>query len=133
MSAETPAGATTTTPPPRTAEAGGEPAVDHTGIAETPEFKALHESRRNFVIGGTLLATAVMLVAFGLIGFAPDAMGKTAIGSVTWALLLGFGLIAFTFAMAWVFARRSVQWDEMAARLVETHDQPSARTGRFER
>ncbi len=46
---------------------------------------------------------------FGLYGFAPDAMGKPAIGSVTWALVLGFLLILTGFVMAWAFARKSIQ------------------------
>jgi uncharacterized membrane protein (DUF485 family) len=121
MSAQTPAGAPTARPP-RAGDppgASGERDIDFASIAATPEFQALHESRKRFVLGGTLVATAALLIVFGLYGFAPDAMGKPAIGSVTWALVLGFGLILTSFAMAWVFARKSIQWDEMAWRVID--------------
>jgi uncharacterized membrane protein (DUF485 family) len=132
MSAQTPAGAKAADPP-RTAEPGGasaDGAIDFAKIAATPEFQELHESRRRFVLSGTLIATAALLLVFGLYGFAPDAMGKPAIGSVTWALLLGFALVAFSFVMATAFARASRKWDAMVARILEKHEQPAAPTGR---
>jgi uncharacterized membrane protein (DUF485 family) len=136
MSSHTPAGATTSTDPPRIADTGrasADEAIDYAKIAETPEFKELHESRRRFTIGGTLVAAAALLLVFGLYGFAPDAMGKPAIGSITWALVLGFALVAFSFVMAIAFARASRKWDAMVARILEKHEQPAARTGRFAR
>ena len=134
MATESPTGASSTTDPPRTGDTGGSGAVDYAEIAATPEFKELHESRRRFTVGGTAAATAALLIVFGLYGFAPDAMGEPAIGSVTWALVLGFVLILLSFVMAWVFARKSIKWDEMARALVEEHGEDSARvTGRFSR
>ncbi len=127
---------TKTTDPPGTAEAQAPPPdFDYAAIAATPEFKALHESRRRFTVGGTLAATAAVLIVFGLYGFAPDAMGNSAIGSVTWALVLGFGLVLLSFFMALVFSRASRKWDAMAKDLMDRFDvQPSADgKGRFER
>ena len=135
MASKTP-GATQATDPPRTGGAdgaSGDGAIDYARIAATPEFKELHESRRRFVMGGTLTATAALLIVFGLYGFAPDAMGEPAVGSVTWALVLGFGLVLLSFVMAAAFARASRKWDGMVARMMEEHDRPTERTGRFGR
>ncbi len=136
MSAQTPAGASSTTDPPRTADPGAasaDGAIDYAQIVATPEFKELHESRRRFVRWGMVVATGAVLGVFGLYGFAPDAMGEPAIGSVTWALLLGFGLVLLSFAMAVAFARASRKWDGMVAEMMEKYDKSADRTGRFAR
>jgi uncharacterized membrane protein (DUF485 family) len=136
MSARTPAGATTTSDPPRVADTGrasADGAFDYAQIAATPEFTRLHESRRRFVLAGTAVATAALLIVFGLYGLAPDAMGKPAIGSVTWALVLGFGLVVLSFAMAVVFARASRKWDAMVAEMMSKYDGGTQRTGSFTR
>jgi uncharacterized membrane protein (DUF485 family) len=136
MATKTPAGATKATEQ-RTGDTGGasaDGAIDYAQIVATPEFKRLHESRRRFVRGGTFVATAAILIVFGLYGFAPDAMGKPAIGSVTWALVLGFGLVLLSFVMAIAFARASRKWDGMVTEMMERYDgQPATRTGRFAR
>jgi uncharacterized membrane protein (DUF485 family) len=137
MATKTPTGAVATTDRARTGGTEGasaDGAIDYARIAATPEFKALHESRRRFVLGGTLAATAAILIVFGLYGFAPDAMGKPAVGSVTWALVLGFALVALSFVMAIAFARASRKWDGMVSAMMAEHDrQPAPGTGRFTR
>ena len=131
------------TDPPDTAEPpkagnGARPTSDSTidfhRLAETPEFQALHQSRKRYIFGGTLLATVVLLFVFGLYGFAPDAMGEAAIGSLTWALVLGLLLVVVAFAMAYAYTRKSREWDKMAAGVMEQHaDMQANPTGRFAR
>jgi uncharacterized membrane protein (DUF485 family) len=108
-------------------------AIDWRAIARTPEFEALHRSRRRFTLTGMAIETGALLVVMGLYGWAPDTMGKDAIGSVTWALLSGAGLIVLTFVMALVYERKARTWEEMSARAIE-HAEPQAEPGRrFER
>ena len=140
MSAATPTGPTRTADPPQAAGNGGAPAerrIDWSGIAAMPEFRELHSSRRRYTLTRTALAAAAMLLAFGLYGFAPDAMGEPAIGSLTWALVLGLALVALTFALAFAYTRKAREWDLMAARVLERAQQGDARaeagTGRFVR
>ena len=38
------------------------------------------------------IQTGALILVMGLYGFAPDAMGEPAIGSITWALLSGTAL-----------------------------------------
>jgi uncharacterized membrane protein (DUF485 family) len=108
---------------PAPAEAGRP--IDWRGIAETPEFQALHRRRRRFTLTGMAIETSALLVVMGLYGFAPDTMGKPAVGSITWALLSGAALIVLTFVMAWAYARKARSWEEMAARVLE-HAEPAA-------
>ena len=129
--------------PPDTAEPPGagngarptsDSSIDFHRLAETPEFQALHESRKRYIIGGTLLATAALLIVFGLYGFAPDTMGEAAIGSLTWALVAGLLLVVVAFAMAYAYTRKSREWDTMAERVMEQHaDMQANPTGRFAR
>ena len=130
MSAQT--GQPTTESPPRQTGSTGE-ALDWRHLASTPEFAALHRSRRRFTLTGMAIETAALLVVMGLYGWAPDTMGKAAIGSITWALLSGAGLIVLTFIMAWAYARKAREWEEMSARAVEHSERTVEPTGRFQR
>jgi uncharacterized membrane protein (DUF485 family) len=135
MSASPTAGRTTGDPA-RGAE-NGRPAAKETHdwehLAGTPEFKRLHSSRRRFTLVGMAIETGALIVVMGLYGLAPDAMGEPAIGSITWALLSGAGLIFLTFVMAWAYARKSRSWEGMAAAALEHSERPAEPTGRFAR
>jgi uncharacterized membrane protein (DUF485 family) len=133
----TPSTGPSTADPPREAVAE-RPAVRETHdwkhLAETPEFRELHSSRRRFTLTGMAIQTGALIVVMGLYGFAPDAMGKPAIGSITWALLSGAGLVFLTFALAIAYSRKSRSWEGMAAAALEhAGDRPAERTGRFTR
>jgi len=128
--------------PPATADPPGDgdsrptsdSSIDFHRLAETPEFQALHESRKRYIFGGTLLATVALLIVFGLYGFAPDAMGEAAIGSLTWALLAGLFLVVVAFTLAFAYTRKSREWDAMAKGVLEQHaDMQANPTGRFAR
>jgi len=135
MSASTPANRATAAPPP--AAGNGRPAASETHdwkhIAGTAEFRRLHEDRRRFTLIGLAIETGALIVVMGLYGWAPDAMGKPAIGSITWALLSGTALVLLTFVMAWAYARRASRWEIMAAEALEHADRPAERTRRFAR
>ena len=133
----TPSTDRSTSDPPREAVAGGPAAReshDWKHIAETPEFRELHSSRRRFTLTGMAIQTGALILVMGLYGFAPDAMGKPALGSITWALLSGAGLVFLTFALAIAYARRASTWEGMAAAALEhAGERPAERTGRFTR
>jgi uncharacterized membrane protein (DUF485 family) len=121
----------TTTDPPRQAEPGA--AHDWEGLARTPEFLRLHRSRRRFTLTGMAIETAALIIAMGLFGFAPGAMGEPAIGSITWALLVGTALVVLTFLMAIAYSRKAKQWEDMAAAALEHAGERIEPTGRFAR
>jgi uncharacterized membrane protein (DUF485 family) len=106
---------------------------DWEGLARTPEFLRLHSSRRRFTLTGMAIQTAALIVVMGLYGWAPDVMGEPAIGSITWALLSGAGLIVLTFVMAIAYSRKAKQWEQMAAAALEHAGERIEPTGRFER
>jgi uncharacterized membrane protein (DUF485 family) len=60
-------------------------------------------------------------------------MGEPAIGSITWALLSGAGLVILTFAMAIAYSRKARQWEEMAAAALEHAGERVEPAGRFQR
>ncbi len=132
----TPSAGRSTADPPRRAAAG--PPAEREGhdwkhLAETPEFERLHASRRRFTLTGMAIETGALIVVMGLDGFAPDAMGRQAIGSITWALLSGAGLVLLTFVMAWAYARKARAWEGMAAAALEHAERPIEPSGRFTR
>lgn len=126
-----PTGQRTTERAPAPADA--QRAIDWKGIAETPEFRQLHSTRRRFTLTGLAIETGALLIAMALYGFAPDTMGKPAIGSVTWALLSGAALVVLTFIMAWAYARQARSWEEMSARVLANAEPVAEPQRRFAR
>jgi uncharacterized membrane protein (DUF485 family) len=120
-------------PPGVQAPAATETGHDWRHLAHTPEFQALHRSRRRFTLTGMAIETGALLVVMGLYGWAPDTMGKPAIGSITWALLSGAALIVLTFFMALAYERKARTWEEMSARALEHAERTVEPTGRFVR
>jgi uncharacterized membrane protein (DUF485 family) len=134
MSTPTGQPATPEAPPQATnGRAEASAAHDWKRIANTPEFMDLHKSRQRFTLTGLAIETGALLLVMSLFGFAPDAMGKPAIGSITWALVAGTGLVLLTFVMAWAYAHRANQWEELSARAIEAADTTVEPSGRFAR
>jgi uncharacterized membrane protein (DUF485 family) len=135
MSAPSSSHRSTADPPGRTAP--GTPAARETHdwkrLAETPEFMRLHSSRRRFTLIGMVIETTALITAMGLFGFAPDAMGEPAIGSITWALLVGTACVLLTFAMAIAYSRKARHWEELAAAAIEHAEHRVEPSGRFAR
>ena len=65
------------------------------------------------------IQTGALILVTGLYGWAPDTMGEPAIGSITWALLVGTVLVLLTFVMALAYSHKAKQWEEMAAAALE--------------
>jgi uncharacterized membrane protein (DUF485 family) len=132
----TPSTGRTTADPPRRG-APGSPAAPETHdwkhLASTPEFQRLHASRRRFTMIGMAIQTGALIVVMGLYGWAPDAMGETAFGSVTWALVSGAGLVVLTFIMAWAYAHKARSWEAMAAAALEHSKRTAEPARRFGR
>ena len=134
MSATPSTGRSTADPPG--ASGDGAPAAeshDWERLARTPEFIQLHRSRRRFTLTGIAINTGALVLVMGLYGWAPDAMGKPAIGSITWALLSGAALIFLTFALAWAYAHMARRWEVMAAAALEHAERPTEPGRRFAR
>ena len=126
MSASTPE--QVTAPP---AGAGAE-AIDWARVANTPQFKELHASRRRYTLGGFALQTGALLLLMALLGLAPDTMAKAPLGHLSWALLGGIAVVVLTFVMALAYAHKSKQWEEMSERVLADARAPK-QEGRFAR
>jgi uncharacterized membrane protein (DUF485 family) len=87
-------------------------------LARSREFKALMASRRRFLVGGTVFYTSYFVAFLCLLGFAPDAMSESVVGSVSLALVLGMSLVVLAFVMAYLHARKGDEWDRLARRVV---------------
>ena len=91
---------------------------DWAALARSPQFRELMASRRRFLVAGTAFYSLYFLAYLCLLGFAPDAMSENLFGSVTLALAGGMSLVVLAFVMAFLHARRSGQWEEMAQRVL---------------
>ncbi|MEA2442839.1 MAG: hypothetical protein QOJ12_131 [Thermoleophilales bacterium] len=106
------------------ARLGNEP--DWDGIAESPEFQALLASRRRFLVPSVAFFCAYFVAFLALLAWAPDAMAKHVLGSVSVALLLGASVVFLTFVMAWLYTRKSAQWSDLSRRVTAAATPPPA-------
>lgn len=85
--------------------------IDYIAYAETPKFKELQKTRRNFVVP---LSVFFLLWYFAYVlaaGYFPDFMATPVFGRINLGLLLGLGQFVTTFGitMAYVtFANRKI-------------------------
>jgi uncharacterized membrane protein (DUF485 family) len=91
---------------------------DWTALARSREFRELMARRRRFLVAGTVFYCAYFVAFLCLLGFAPDTMSESVLGSVSLALVLGMSLIVLAFVMAYLHARKGDEWDRMARRVV---------------
>ena len=87
---------------------------DWTALARSPQFRELMASRRRFLVAGTAFYSGYFLAYLCLLGFAPDTMNEYLFGSVSYALAGGMSLVVLAFAMAFLHARKSGEWEQMA-------------------
>jgi uncharacterized membrane protein (DUF485 family) len=100
---------------------------DWAALARSPQFRELMASRRRFIVAGTAFYSLYFLAYLCLLGFAPDTMSKYLFGSVTYALAGGMSLVVLAFVMAFLYARKSDEWDRMAQAVVATAESSEAR------
>ena len=100
---------------------------DWAALARSPQFRELMASRRRFIVAGTAFYSLYFLAYLCLLGFAPDTMSKYLFGSVTYALAGGMSLVVLAFVMAFLYARKSGEWDRMAQAVIASAETGDAR------
>jgi len=95
---------------------------DWAALARSRQFRELMASRRRFLVAGTAFYSTYFLAYLCLLGFAPDTMSEYLFGSVTLALAGGMSLVLLAFVMAFLHARKSGEWEEMAQRVLAGAD-----------
>jgi uncharacterized membrane protein (DUF485 family) len=100
---------------------------DWGALARSPQFRELMASRRRFLVAGTAFYSLYFLAYLCLLGFAPDTMSEYLFGSVTYALAGGMSLVVLAFAMAFLHARKSGEWERMAQAVLASAQPDEAR------
>lgn len=85
----------------------GEPAVDWSAVERMPEFRELVASRRRFTWTAGAIGIGVGVLYVVLAGVAPDLMGTHVLGSMSLGFAGGVGLVVMTWAITWMYMRRS--------------------------
>jgi uncharacterized membrane protein (DUF485 family) len=100
---------------------------DWAALARSPRFRELMAGRRRFLVAGTAFYSLYFVAYLCLLGFAPDTMSKYLFGSVTYALAGGMSLVVLAFAMAFLHARKSGEWERMAQDVLTSAEPREAR------
>ena len=109
--------------------------IDWDAIEHSREFRALVSSRRRFVLvwGGSVVGLTALFVVLAYL--TPDLLGAEVVAPITLGFVVGVGLILATWAVTWMYLRKSDrEWSrlerEIRARATLETREP---TGRFAR
>lgn len=92
---------------------------DWTKVANEPEFKALIDSKRRFIVPATVFFLAYYLALPVLVGFAPAAMARPVWGPVTVANFFALSQFATTFVLLFLYILRARRFDALEATVVD--------------
>lgn len=83
-------------------------------VADDPEFKALLNARRSFVIPATLFFVAYYFALPISVGFAPQIMNRPLWGPLTLAYAFALSQFVMAWALCALYMHRAKQFDELA-------------------
>ena len=102
--------------------------IDWHAAASSPEFKALVQKRRSFVIP---VLGFVFIWYFGFIalaGYAPDFMGERLVGGFTVGYAIALSQFVMTWVLGWLYLRKADRdFDPLAKRAAERALNPRER------
>jgi uncharacterized membrane protein (DUF485 family) len=86
-------------------------------LAAEPEFRALLRSRRRFVVPATIFFIVYYLALPISVGLFPGAMGRPALGPLTFAYCFALSQFAMAWILLAVYLRLARSFDVRAARI----------------
>ncbi|MGI8782717.1 MAG: DUF485 domain-containing protein [Acidobacteriota bacterium] len=99
---------------------------DWNRIASTPEFRALVDSRRRFIIPATVFFLVYYFALPILVGYAPELMKRQVVGVVNLAYLFALSQFFMAWIVAALYVRAAARWDRMSHDILEKLDQTSS-------
>ena len=87
-------------------------------VAATPEFKALLDAKRRFIVPATVFFVVYYFALPVLVGYAPRLMERKVLGPVNLAYLFALSQFIMAWAVAALYVRAAGGWDETARRVI---------------
>lgn len=92
---------------------------DWNRIASTPEFRALVDARRRFIIPATLFFLVYYFALPILVGYAPELMKRRVVGVVNLAYLFALSQFFMAWIIAALYVRAAARWDRMSRDILD--------------
>ena len=112
-----------TDPPPPPVEPPGADAkldaAEWRRVAATPEFKALLDAKRRFIVPATVFFVVYYFALPVLVGYAPRLMERKVLGPVNLAYLFALSQFFMAWIIAALYVRAAGRFDRMAAGVIE--------------
>lgn len=94
---------------------------DWAAIERTPEFRALVQAKRAFVIPASLFFVIYYFALPVLVGYWPELMSTRVIGRINVAYLFALSQFVMAWALMAAYVRRARVFDRMVDGLVQRH------------
>lgn len=92
---------------------------DWNRIAATPEFRALVDARRRFIIPATVFFLVYYFALPILVGYAPGLMTRRVVGVVNLAYLFALSQFFMAWIIAALYVRAAARWDRMSRDILD--------------
>ena len=83
-------------------------------LARSPQFRALLEEKRRFIVPATLFFLVYYFLLPVLVGYFPGLMKREVIGPVNIAYLFALSQFLMAWVLAWIYMRAAVRFDTLA-------------------
>ena len=96
---------------------------DWEALSLRPEFRELIAAKKRFIIPYCVFFVIYYFLFLYLVGWHPEIMKKPVLGKVNWAYLFALSQFFMAWSLAWIYVRKSAQFDRLAAEVIknETH------------
>jgi len=96
---------------------------DWEALSQRPEFRELIAAKKRFIIPYCIFFVIYYFLFLYLVGWHPEIVKKQVWGAVNIAYLYALSQFIMAWALAWIYVRKSAQFDRQAAEVIknETH------------
>jgi uncharacterized membrane protein (DUF485 family) len=92
---------------------------DWSALARQPGFQALLAAKKRFVVPCCIFFLLYYFALLYLVGWHPELMKKPLLGKINGAYLFALSQFFMAWGMAWLYMRRVVALDRMAAEVIQ--------------
>jgi uncharacterized membrane protein (DUF485 family) len=109
------------TPPPHPRSPAPPPDVPWSVVEAEPQFRALVDARRRFIVPATVFFIVYYFALPVLVGYHPGMMDRGVFGNINLAYLFALSQFFMAWVVMWLYVRRARHFDALEHEVVQRH------------
>lgn len=95
--------------------------IDYSAIANSPKFKALLISKRNFIVPFTIFFI-IFYYLLPIMTSYTKVLNQPAIGAITWAWVFAFAQFVMTWSLCHIYSAKAAKFDKQSEEILKEHN-----------